>query len=87
VGVFVAVGVGVGEGHGENPSHTVQSPPELVKTTPEPEYNEPVAEYGNTVAQPVKSPELLIIYVTPSDRVPDTFSNLNVVPSQQAENK
>jgi hypothetical protein len=87
VGVFVVVGVGVGVGQGENPSHTVQSPPELVNTTPEPEYNEPVPEYGSTVAQPLKSPELEIIYVTPSDKIPETFSNLNVEPSQHAENK
>jgi hypothetical protein len=66
VGVFVGVGVGVGVGHGFALVQTAQSPPEFVNETPIAEYVGPTPEYEITVAQPVKSKEPEILYVTPS---------------------
>jgi hypothetical protein len=83
VGVFVVVGVGVGVGQGLALVQVAQFPPEGVNTTPELVYSGPVAEYGKTVAHPLKSTEFDISYVTPSNSVPKTFSNLNTELSQQ----
>jgi hypothetical protein len=74
VGVFVKVGVtvgvcvlvGVGVTHGFALVQTTQSPPESVIVTPIAEYVGPTPEYGITVAQPVKSKETEILYVSPS---------------------
>jgi hypothetical protein len=64
--VLVGVGVGVGVGHGFALVQTAQSPPEFVNETPIAEYVGPTPEYEITVAQPVKSKEPEILYVTPS---------------------
>ena len=61
VGVFVGVGVK----HGFALVQTTQSP-YIVNITPIAEYVGPTPEYGITVAQPVKSKELEIRYVSPS---------------------
>jgi hypothetical protein len=68
VGVCVLVGVfvGVGVKHGFALVQTTQSPPESVIVTPIAEYVGPTPEYGITVAQPVKSKETEILYVSPS---------------------
>jgi hypothetical protein len=68
VGVCVLVGVfvGVGVKHGFALVQTTQSPPESVIVTPIAEYVGPTPEYEITVAQPVKSNELEILYVIPS---------------------
>ena len=67
VGVCVLVGVfvGVGVKHGFALVQTTQSP-YIVNITPIAEYVGPTPEYEITVAQPVKSKEPEILYVTPS---------------------
>ena len=67
VGVCVLVGVfvGVGVKHGFALVQTTQSP-YIVNITPIAEYVGPTPEYEITVAQPVKSKEPKILYVSPS---------------------
>ena len=67
VGVCVLVGVlvGVGVRHGFALVQTTQST-YIVNITPIAEYVGPTPEYGITVAQPVKSKEPKILYVSPS---------------------